>query len=291
MIALKTKPKVTNAATITQSASWQNRIEYRRAGTAWQINFFRDWYLCSPWARSFSSPAPLFCWRMFRKSSDFIKWRPSCLNQCGRTLTFTKKVRGHFRCLLASITLGTVYQPQFKKVSFEMSILLANLSILGWFLLRFSNSPVSFCKLWEHPTCSQSKCLHIATNAPWYIGDKQFHDDLGAPLPTTSDLWEIRLKVSWCGKTLSNAARQISTLSVDPSLPKQGNRDRQVVPATTKRRPCRHNESCPPGNFRLPLLRFFPCFFFQLLRQVLGTRKDGARPAIFPRKAAKFFRD
>jgi hypothetical protein len=27
----------------------------------------------------------------------------------------------------------------------------------------------------------QSKCLRIATNSPWYIGNKQIHDDLGVP--------------------------------------------------------------------------------------------------------------
>jgi hypothetical protein len=27
----------------------------------------------------------------------------------------------------------------------------------------------------------QSKCLRIATNAPWYIGNRQIHDDLGVP--------------------------------------------------------------------------------------------------------------
>jgi hypothetical protein len=27
----------------------------------------------------------------------------------------------------------------------------------------------------------QSKCLRIATNAPWYIGSRQIHDDLGVP--------------------------------------------------------------------------------------------------------------
>jgi hypothetical protein len=25
----------------------------------------------------------------------------------------------------------------------------------------------------------QSKCLGIATNAPWYVGNKQIHEDLG----------------------------------------------------------------------------------------------------------------
>jgi len=27
----------------------------------------------------------------------------------------------------------------------------------------------------------RSKCLRIATNAPWYIGNWQIHDDLGVP--------------------------------------------------------------------------------------------------------------
>jgi hypothetical protein len=27
----------------------------------------------------------------------------------------------------------------------------------------------------------QSKCLRIATNAPWYVSDRQIHDDLGIP--------------------------------------------------------------------------------------------------------------
>jgi hypothetical protein len=43
------------------------------------------------------------------------------------------------------------------------------------------------CPVWRSAVCShtvncsvlQSKCLRIATNAPWYIGNKQIHDDLG----------------------------------------------------------------------------------------------------------------
>jgi hypothetical protein len=27
----------------------------------------------------------------------------------------------------------------------------------------------------------QPKCLRIATNAPWYVGNKQIHEDLGIP--------------------------------------------------------------------------------------------------------------
>jgi hypothetical protein len=28
----------------------------------------------------------------------------------------------------------------------------------------------------------QSKCLHLATGAPWYISNRQIHEDLGVPL-------------------------------------------------------------------------------------------------------------
>jgi len=28
----------------------------------------------------------------------------------------------------------------------------------------------------------QSKCLRLATGAPWYVSDRQIHEDLGVPL-------------------------------------------------------------------------------------------------------------
>ena len=28
----------------------------------------------------------------------------------------------------------------------------------------------------------QSKCLHLATGAPWYVRNRQIHEDLGVPL-------------------------------------------------------------------------------------------------------------
>jgi len=43
------------------------------------------------------------------------------------------------------------------------------------------------CPVWRSPALShirklrvlQCKCLHIATSAPWYVGNKHIHDDLG----------------------------------------------------------------------------------------------------------------
>jgi hypothetical protein len=45
------------------------------------------------------------------------------------------------------------------------------------------------CPIWRSATYShimklqvlQSKCLHTATCAPWYNGNRQIHDDLGVP--------------------------------------------------------------------------------------------------------------
>jgi 4-amino-4-deoxy-L-arabinose transferase-like glycosyltransferase len=45
------------------------------------------------------------------------------------------------------------------------------------------------CPIWRYATRSyvrklqvfQSKCLRIATGAPWYICNRQIHEDLGVP--------------------------------------------------------------------------------------------------------------
>jgi hypothetical protein len=45
------------------------------------------------------------------------------------------------------------------------------------------------CPIWRSAASShvrklqglQSKCLRIATNAPWYVGNRQIHEDLGIP--------------------------------------------------------------------------------------------------------------
>ena len=48
------------------------------------------------------------------------------------------------------------------------------------------------CPVWRSPVrfrsrelqVLQSKCLHVATSAPWNTGNKQIHDDLGVPFFT-----------------------------------------------------------------------------------------------------------
>jgi len=44
----------------------------------------------------------------------------------------------------------------------------------------------------------QSKCLRLATGAPWYVRNRQIHDDLSVPLfaDNMSPDCELRLRVS-----------------------------------------------------------------------------------------------
>jgi hypothetical protein len=46
------------------------------------------------------------------------------------------------------------------------------------------------CPAWSSAACShvrrlqvlQSKCLRLATGTPWYVSNRQIHDDLGVPV-------------------------------------------------------------------------------------------------------------
>jgi hypothetical protein len=54
-------------------------------------------------------------------------------------------------------------------------------------------------------TSGSCKCYN--PNAPWYVGNRQIHEDLWIPLfrrPHQRTAWEFRLKVGWCGEPLSS---------------------------------------------------------------------------------------
>ena len=80
-----------------------------------------------------------------------------------------------------------------KKVAQRLGVLGSGLSIRnGVLLYKQLIRPVLdyACPIWrsaaryhiKKPQVLRSKCLRIATNAPWYIDSKQIHDDLRAPL-------------------------------------------------------------------------------------------------------------
>jgi hypothetical protein len=102
------------------------------------------------------------------------------------------------------------------------------------------------CPVWRSTACShikklqvlQSKCLHIATNAPWYIGNRQIHDDLGVPYFSDHirSLERFDSKLAGVGKPLvGQLGRHLRWLSVEP-------------------------KTCQLALFRLPWLRFSTIF-------------------------------
>jgi hypothetical protein len=112
----------------------------------------------------------------------------------------------------------------------------------------------------------QSMCLCIAINATWHIGNQQIHEDLGVPFFTehVRSLSE-RFNFSKLADAGNPLVMQLGSWpSVDLSSLKQGNRDRQLVLATCKRRPCQYTELFSTGTFQLPWLRLFPYFFPRL---------------------------
>ena len=59
----------------------------------------------------------------------------------------------------------------------------------------------------------QSKCLRIATNAPWYTGNGEIHKDLGFPfyadhIRSLTEIFDSKL-----ADVVNLSARQISTLT------------------------------------------------------------------------------
>jgi hypothetical protein len=72
-------------------------------------------------------------------------------------------------------------------VSFVSNQLHARCVLLYKQLIRFMMDYA--CPIWRSAArihvrklqMLQSKCLHIATNAPWYVSNRQIHEDLGIP--------------------------------------------------------------------------------------------------------------
>jgi hypothetical protein len=116
----------------------------------------------------------------------------------------------------------------------------------------------------------QSKCLLIATNPPWYVGNRQIHEDLEIPF----------LKVIWCWESLTSVTCKAPTSSKDClkslTVNRRGRMYSRPVGATLKRRPSRRDVQYPT------LLGYpdwsFPCFS-SVVRQMPGYKWKGARPA------------
>ena len=121
----------------------------------------------------------------------------------------------------------------------------------------------------------QSKCLHIATSAPWYTGNRQIHNGLGVPYfcdHTRFLTQRFDSKLDDAGNPLvEHLGRLLRWPNVDLRLLIQGNRDWQLVLATRKV-DMRTQWIVPPGTFRLPWLRVFRAFSLAV-RQMPGYNK------------------
>ena len=106
----------------------------------------------------------------------------------------------------------------------------------------------------------QSKCLRIANNAPWYIGNRQIHDDLGVPYFSDhirSLNVRVDSKLAAVGNPLvEQLGRHMRWPSVDLCPIIKGNQDRQLVLVTGK--VAAGTRPVPSGTFSATLTEVFP---------------------------------
>jgi hypothetical protein len=124
----------------------------------------------------------------------------------------------------------------------------------------------------------QSKCLRFATDAPWYVSNRQIHEDLGVPLFA----YHIGALTASFDSKIADAGspvlRQLADTYAErgvipsPDAKAKGGRGPQASRDRRPRRPSRLNES------RCALLRWAPFgypdwgfpWFFPVVRQMPG---------------------
>jgi hypothetical protein len=136
-----------------------------------------------------------------------------------------------------------------------------------------------------------SKCLHLATGAPWYVSNRQIHENLGVPLfskhiraPTAS----FDSKLADMGNPLvQQLGRYLHWPRVDPitwheSQGRQGSagqsRPSPMMAKSTKRIAFGADQ---PSAFRLPWLRFLHDFS-SVVRQMPGYTMQSRGTACTP---------
>jgi len=136
----------------------------------------------------------------------------------------------------------------------------------------------------------QSKCLYLATGAPWYVSSRQIHEDLGVPHLADhirGQTASFDSKLPDLGKPLVRQIdRYLRWLRVDLAVwcESQGRRGRAGQSRHHPQWPSRLNESCSALVSRAPLGYpdwGFSVIFPQLWGKCQGIRcKFGAQPAL-----------
>jgi len=118
---------------------------------------------------------------LFAKSSRCIP-KPQSVQLFGQPIQWVDGVR-YLGVTLIKAHLVETYRSGAEAGRSDLSI--SNGVLLYKQLIRPMMDYV--CPIWRSATRShikklqvlQSKCLRIATNAPWFFGNRQIHDDLG----------------------------------------------------------------------------------------------------------------
>jgi hypothetical protein len=103
------------------------------------------------------------------------------------------------------------------------------------------------CPVWRLPVI-QSKCLRAATGAPWYISNRQIHEDLGVPLfadHIRSLTESFDSKLAGSGNPLVRQLGRYLTEGWPKSPEAQAKGGDGWLRSPVKRPPSRPNESCP----------------------------------------------
>jgi hypothetical protein len=107
----------------------------------------------------------------------------------------------------------------------------------------------------------QSKYLRIATNAPWYVGNRQIHEDLG--IPFYADHIRALTESFWWGEPLSSVTWKAPTSTKGCSEVPHGQPKRADVQQASRGHPYKAAKSTQcviPNTDLLPWLRFSVLF-------------------------------
>ena len=143
-------------------------------------------------------------------------------------------------------------------------------SSVPWWILRVPSAGPPLAPISRNCRCCSSSVFALLPMHPGILVTDKFTMIWESPTsPTVSDLWEIRLEVSWCGEPLSWAARRTSTqIERRPVSPKTGKSRSTTCPGYPKGG---HADTLNRANwhFSATLTEVFPAFS-SILRQMPG---------------------
>jgi hypothetical protein len=156
--------------------------------------------------------------------------------------------------------------------------------------------------IWRSAICShirklqvlQSTCHHIASNAPWYMGNEQVHEDLGVPIFNDHFRCLTERFDSKLADVENPNLRSSADIYADQAMTwvpySRVIRINSLSWLTTRGVHVNTLNRNHLALFWLLWPRVFTCIFSSFVRQIPGhNSKRGEWPALFPCKATKFY--